>query len=288
MKIPLSVFCLLLLVASCSGGKSSNGSESDSIADSLTDSMPPMPLDKEDSLMAEVTVSKAADGVFYDFVASFCQNSKYQKTRILFPLQRTVNGSTYSIKQHQWHFSKLHFNNDAYTVFFASSKDLELEKAQGIDTVTVQWYEMAKNQASNYRFAKIDGQWMLTAIEEHPIEEDVNSDFILFYSTFAADPAYQAEHLAETITYDGIDPDNDDEFDAQFVKNRKISASNWSENLIPILPAQTFSNIDFGQDLSESTSERVVSLESPGSGFTSRLYFRRSGDTWHLFKIENY
>ena len=58
-----------------------------------------------------------------------------------------------------------------------------------------------------------------------------------------------------------LDPNDDDEFDAHFVKNHKISAANWSENLIPILPSQDFSNINFGQDLDNSSSERMVSLE---------------------------
>lgn len=287
MKKLLLLFASLLMLAACGGGKSGEGEGGDSLSDSLVDSSL-MLGDEEDSLIAETPVSKAADGVFYDFIASFCQNSKYQRKRIAFPLIHSVNGDTVTVSEKQWRFSKLHYNSDAYTVFFPDSKSLQLEKDKDIDNVTVQWYNTAANSASDYRFEKRDGQWLLTSIDEHSIDEDVNSDFLHFYSAFAADPEYQASHLAEVITYDGIDPDNDDEFDAQFLKNHKIAAANWNENLIPILPSQTFSNIDFGQDLSEASGERMVSLESPGSGFTSRLYFRRSGDTWHLFKIENY
>ncbi|MBO4592710.1 MAG: DUF4348 domain-containing protein [Bacteroidaceae bacterium] len=287
MKKLVFPFCMLMMLAAACGGKSDKDG-ADTLSDSTADSMPAMPEDAEDSLMAQMQVSKAADGVFYDFVASFCQNSRYQKKRIAFPLQRTVNGTTYTIEKDQWRFSKLHFNSDAYTVFFPSFKDMQMEKDKDIEKVTVQWYETEKNYASNYNFEKIEGQWMLTSIDEHSIDEDPNIDFLRFYSSFAADPDFQAKHLAETVTYDGLDPDNDDEFDAHFVKNHKISASKWSENLIPILPAKTFSNIDFGQDLSEATNERMVSLESPGSGFTSRLYFRRGADSWQLYKIENY
>ena len=282
------VFFVTLVLAACSGGKSADGSGADSLNDSTIDSALLMGGDEEDSLMAQVQVSKAADGVFYDFIASFCQNSKYQRKRILFPLKRIVNGDTLAVTEKQWRFSKLHYNSDAYTVFFPDFKSMELEKDKDVSHVTVQWYNADTDQASDYNFEKMDGQWMLTSIDEHLIADDPNGDFIRFYSSFAADPAWQADHLAETITYDGLDPDNDDEFDAHFVKNHKIAAANWNENLIPVLPAQTFSNIDFGQDLSNGTNERMVSLEAPGSGFTSRLYFRRSGESWQLYKIENY
>ena len=288
MKKLLLPFCLLLLLSACGSGKADGDDATDSLVDTIQDAMPPLPADVEDSLQAVTTISQAADGVFYDFISSFCQNSRYQKSRIAFPLQRTVSGIVYTIEQRQWHFSKLHFNSDAYTVFFPSSRDIDLEKADTIDTVTVQWYEVEKDLASNYKFIKTDGQWMLTSIDEHPIAEDKNSNFLLFYAHFASDPQYQAEHLADIITYDGIDPDSDDDFELNYVKNHKIPASDWNETLIPILPDKTFSNIDFGQDLSDATHERIVSLESPDSGFNSRLHFRRNGDTWLLHKIENY
>lgn len=239
--------------------------------------------------MAAEQVPQAADGVFYDFIASFCQNSKYQKTRIQFPLKHIVNGDTLTVTQKQWRFSKLHYNSDAYTVFFPDFKSMSLEKDKDVSSVTVQWYDSDADQASNYNFEKKEGQWMLTSIEQHSIGEDPNSSFIHFYSSFASDPEYQVGHTAETIIYDGLDPDNDDEFDAQFVKNHKIPAARlWSDDLIPMLPAQTFSNIDFGQDLTDAAPERMVSLEAPGSGFASRLYFRRTDDQWQLYKIENY
>jgi len=285
MRNLLHLFLAMLVLAACGGGKSDGTDGSDSLADSTIDST--LLGDNEDFLIAEQPVSKAADGVFYDFIASFCQNSRYQKKRIQFPLLRTVNGEEQNIAEKQWRFSKLHFSSDAYTVFFSSFKELELEKSKDVEKVTVQWFEMEKDKASNYNFEKIDGQWMLMSIDEHSIEQEPNGDFLRFYSAFAADPSFQAEHLAETIVYDGLDPDDDDEFDAHFVKNHKITAASWNENLLPILPSQDFSNIDFGQDL-ENSAERVVSLEAPGSGFTSRIYFRRSEDTWQLYKIENY
>ena len=285
--LPSSIILLLLLLSSCGGGKSGDADGADSLSASAVDSSLLLG-DVEDSLMAQTQVSQAADGVFYDFIASFCQNSKYQRKRILFPLRHIVNGDTLTIGEKQWRFSKLHYNSDAYTVFFPDFKSMGLEKDDEVNNVTVQWYNTDEDKASNYNFEKIDGQWMLTSIDEHSIDDDPNSSFVRFYSSFAADPDFQQEHLAETITYDGLDPDNDDEFDAQFVKNHKITATNWSDNLIPLLPSQKFSNIDFGQDLTDNTTERMVSLEAPGSGFTSRLYFRRNGEQWQLYKIENY
>ena len=111
----------IFLLTACGGGKSGDADGADSLSASAVDSSL-MLGDEEDSLMAQTQVSQAADGVFYDFIASFCQNSKYQKKRILFPLRHIVNGDTLSIGDKQWRFSKLHYNSDAFTVFFPDFK----------------------------------------------------------------------------------------------------------------------------------------------------------------------
>lgn len=287
MKNLIYLFCALILFSACGGGKGSDGKSADSLADSLMDTIPPVPEDKEDPAMAEVKVPKAADGVFYDFVNAFCLSSKYQKQRIVFPLKLIANGKTRLIEERNWHFSRLHYNQEVYTVFFPNNQALNLEKDEKIKKVTVQWFDAKKGLASYYNFDKMNGQWMLTSINEHPWDEDADADFLTFYHNFAASEDFRVQHIAETIIYDGVDPENDDEFEAEPVKNVKIPASAWKDELIPVLPADKFSNIDFGQRLSDD-GERMVSVETPSSGFTCRLYFRKNGQTWQLHKIENY
>lgn len=287
MKNLLYLFCGLLLLSACSGGKSKDADGADSIADSLKDTIAPVPQDKEDPIMADVKVPKAADGVFYDFINAFCLSSKYQKQRIVFPLKLFANGQTRIIEKDGWHFSRLHYNQDVYTVFFPDYQSLSLEKDDKVNKVTVQWFEANKELASYYNFEKLDGRWMLTSINEHSWAEDAEADFLNFYHDFASSEEFRTHHLAETIVYSGVDSDNDDEFDAQPVRNKKISAADWSEELIPVLPSDKFSNIDFGQNLSGSGG-RMVSVETPSSGFTCRLYFRKDGAGWQLYKIENY
>lgn len=285
MKRLLLPFCGLMLLAACGGGKSDADENKDTL-DTVVDSLALMPEEEEDPIIAQTPVPKAADGVFYDFIASFCQNRKYQKSRVQFPLTHTINGQAHTVSAEEWRFSKLHYNSDIYTVFFPNAKSLSLETSKKVERVSVNWYDMNSSTASKYQFEKIDQQWMLTSIDEHPVSEDSDADFVNFYSAFASDASFQTSHLAETLTYDGVDLDNDDEFDTKMVKGKKIPASQWSEALIPELPGTQFSNIDFGQDL--TGSERMVSVECPSSGFTSRLYFRKGGDSWQLFKIENY
>lgn len=287
MKNLIFLFSALLLLGACSGGKGGNGEGADSLGDSLMDTIPPVPEDKEDPLVADVKVPKAADGVFYDFINAFCLSSKYQKQRIVFPLKLVAGGHTRLIEERNWHFSRLHYNQDVYTVFFPNNSALDLEKDARIKKVTVQWFDAKKGLASYFNFDKMDGQWMLTSINEHPWDEDADADFLTFYHNFAASSEFRAQHIAETITYDGVDPDNDDEFEADPVMNRKIPASQWNDDLVPVLPADKFSNIDFGQRLTED-GERMVSVETPSSGFTCRLYFSKDGQSWQLHKIENY
>lgn len=287
MKILFYLFCALIMLSACGGGKGEKSNVADSLTDSLKDTIPPVPQDTEDPVMANVKVPKAADGVFYDFINAFCLSSKYQKQRIAFPLKLIANGKTRLIEERNWHFSRLHYNQEVYTVFFPNYQAMSLEKDEKIKKVTVQWFDAKKGLASYYNFDKKEGQWMLTSINEHAWEEDADADFLSFYHNFASDADFRTQHLAETIIYDGVDPANDDEFEAEPVKNVKIPASQWSDDMIPVLPADKFSNIDFGQRFS-SDGERMVSVETPSSGFTCRLYFRKDGQSWQLHKIENY
>jgi hypothetical protein len=282
----LLVPCILLaLISSCGGGKASDGDNGADTIDSVVDTIVPTPVDKEDPIAAQTKVPKAADGVFYDFISSFCQNSSYQKSRVKFPLPCTVNGQRQTVTAKEWHFSKLYYNSDIYTVFFPNIKSLRLETDKAVKKVNVQWYDTGQDTESKYCFEKIDDKWMLTSIEENPIDKDADNGFIGFYSKFVSDKEYQMDHIAETIIYDGIDPDYDDEFDVKMVKGKKINISQWNETLIPELPTTQFSNLDFGQDL--GGDERVVSVESPSSGFASRLHFHKTSGKWLLCKVEN-
>lgn len=282
-KLLLPCF-LLVLLSSCGGNKAEKNGDADS-TDSVVDTVVAIPEDKEDPIIAQTKVPKAADGVFYDFIASFCQNSKYQKSRVQFPLKCVVNGQQRTLTAKDWHFSKLYYNSDIYTVFFPNSKSLRLETDKNVEKVKVHWYNLDNETASCYNFEKLEDKWMLTSIVEQPLDEEADNGFIGFYSKFTSDKEYRLAHLAETITYDGIDPDYDDEFDMKMVKNKKISATHWDETLIPELPSSQFSNIDFGQDL--RGDERMVSVESPSSGFSSRLHFHKDGGKWQLYRIEN-
>lgn len=284
MKKLLFLFCMLPWLVGCGGGKA-DVSDKDTL-DTVVDSVMLLPADKEDSIIAQTKVPKAADGVFYDFISSFCQNSKYQKSRIVFPLTRIVNGQQQSISEKDWRFSKLHYNSDIYTVFFPNTAAVSLETNKKIDKVRVQWYNVTTEMATNYQFEKLDNQWMLTSINEYPLSQDSDYDFVHFFSQFASDMDYQTTHLADVLTYNGIDLDNDDDFEPKMVKDKKISSSEWDERMIPELPSDNFSNIDFGQEL--TGSERVVSVEAPSSGFCCYLHFKKHNDTWVLHQIENY
>ena len=284
MKKLLYPCFLLFILSSCGGNKTENNSDADS-TDSVIDTVVPTPVDKEDPIIAETKVPKAADGVFYDFISSFCQNSKYQKSRVKFPLTCVVNGQKRTITPDEWHFSKLYYNSDIYTVFFPNSRSMRLETDKSVKKVRVQWYNLTSDVLSTYNFNKLDDQWMLTSIIENPIDAETDNGFVGFYSKFTSDKEFRQSHLAETIFYDGIDPDTDDEFDVKMVKNKKIHSSQWSETFIPELPTNQFSNIDFGQDL--TGEERMVSVESPSSGFSSRLHFRKENGKWELYKVEN-
>lgn len=281
----LYLFLGLVLLSACGGKKAETSADKDTL-DTVIDTLVPTPIDVEDPIIAQTKVPKAADGVFYDFVSSFCQNSAYQKSRIKFPLKCVVAGQSREITANEWHFSKLYYNSDIYTVFMPDAESLALENDTSVTAVTLLWYNMVEGMVSRYNFHKTDGQWMLSSIEENEIVPEDDNGFIGFYYQFASYEEFRKNHLAETIVYDGIDPMADEEFEAEYVKEKKIHAADWSDELIPELPFEQFSNIDFGQDL--SGTERVVSVESPSSSFGSRLLFQKDGEEWRLHKIENF
>ncbi len=284
MKKLLVPCFMLALLSSCGGGKAGVDNGADTL-DSVADTVVPTPVDEEDPIAARTKVPKAADGLFYDFISSFCQNSAYQKSRVRFPLPCTVNGQRQTVTSDEWHFSRLYYNSDIYTVFFPDTRSLRLETDKAVDRVNVQWYDISLDLVSNYLFEKTDDKWMLTSIGENPIDGEADNGFIGFYSKFVSDKEYRMNHIAETVIYDGIDPDYEDEFEMKTVKGKKISLSQWDETLIPELPGTQFSNLDFGQDL--SGDDRVVSVESPSSGFASRLHFHKASGKWQLCKVEN-
>lgn len=100
MKGLIYCFCAVLILASCRGGKKTEVTVEDN------DSLAVAPDSSEtDSLPAP---SKAADGLFDDFIYSFMRNSRFQRERIQFPLVNMIDGVNHPIAKVSWKFDPLY------------------------------------------------------------------------------------------------------------------------------------------------------------------------------------
>lgn len=235
---------------------------------------------KEDSLEQAVPVPKAADEYFNDFIYSFTTNVRYQFNRIAFPLPCRRNKDSLFLKKSQWKFTRLHTKNAVYTVFFDNKSSLALEKERDVSNVKIEFFKMPKRSVRRYVFKKVQERWMLTRIEDFPLHEYTDYKFIEFYQRFASDTVYQMEHIKPVLSIKVVDPE--DEFEKL---EGVIDAEQWTA-FRPELPANVFTNIDYGQTL-KFRHRRVVAIEGSSNGFLCLLYFVKEKGQWLLYKFEN-
>ena len=273
------LFCLICtgLLLSCNSKQANveqsaeSAAEEDSVAAKV---------DSDSILQQEVKIPKAADEFFNDFIYSFTTNHKYQLSRIVFPLPCVKAGKTSYVTEKQWRFTKLHMSTPVYTVFFDRKSSLQLEKNKKITEVRIDRFFMLKKLVRTYFFKKLNNSWMLTQIEELPLQSFPDHEFINFYQRFATDSVFQMEHVKDEISFSSPDPN--DEFERM---DGVLDAEQWP-SFSPELPANVFTNIDYGQSL-KFRNRRMVALESSSSGFLCLLYFVKEDGRWMLNRLEN-
>lgn len=272
------LLCTLTMLANCAGGK--KGDVSAFVADSTQNDSDSIQQDSIDSIVENTAVPKAADEYFNDFIYSFTTSHRYQYARINFPLPRIHGNDTTFIQKKKWRFTPLHTRESIFTVFFDSKRSLNLEKDKKVEKVSIEWFYMKQNRVETFCFGKENSQWKLQAITEKPLKSYHDAAFISFYQRFATDSAFQNEHLSSEISFTAPDPD--DEFEHM---SGVIDSEQWP-SFCPELPQDVFTNIEYGQKL-KMKNRRVVALEGSSNGFQCLLFFRKSGNNWKLYRLEN-
>ena len=103
---------------------------------------------------------------------------------------------------------------------------------------------MLTGEVRTYGFNKIAGQWKMTRIEDNPLSKYGDCAFIDFYQQFATDSAFQMAHVKPMLSILMESPE--DEFEKI---DGVIEAEQWP-SFCPELPADVFTNIDYGQSMS--------------------------------------
>ena len=245
-----------------------------------TDSIPDSTeTDSLDILMDATPVPKAADELFDDFIFNFAGNRKMQMKRIKFPLTVIEGGNAHTITQNQWKMERFFMPQGFYTLILDNRKQLNLSKDTSISHVVVEKIFLNQQQVKKYNFDRLNGEWMLTSVDNTAMMDNTNASFLKFYQDFATDSAFQMRSLNNPISFVGPDPDDD--FNTL---SGDLLPEQWSAVGPTDLPNGLIYNIIYGQKYTEST-QKVFLLRGIANGQELEMTFQKKDDEWKLVKL---
>ena len=268
--------CALLLLSLATSCRKAAPSEPESVPEAAADSAAAVAAVAADSV-PEPPV--AADGLFDDFVYSFTKNRRFQLERIAFPLSITQDGTETKIESKDWKFTPLFTKGGVYTLIFDNLKAISAEKDTAVKHVVVENVYLSRDRVKQYVFDRLRGRWFLTAINEHAMADNVNSDFYRFYHRFSRSLQFQLAHIADPFAFKTYDSDNFQTIEGV------LDAAQWPDYR-PELPKGTITNINYGQAYGNAR-RRVLMICSQSGGMGCSLVFVRKGSTWMLESLEN-
>jgi hypothetical protein len=219
---------------------------------------------------------------FDDFIYVFTVDTAFQRSRIVFPLPYYEEDTPLKIEKKDWVHDALFVKQTYYTLLLNNEEELD-HIYDGLQTsVQIEWIYMKTHKVKRYYFERVDGHWMLEAINLHPVMKNRRAEFIDFFVRFAADSLYQVKHIHEPLQFVTTDPDNDFS-----IIETTLNAEQWFA-FKPVLPDDKLSNIIYGRETTDETSCKILQLKGIGNGFLNTLFFRcKSNGKWELYKFED-
>lgn len=275
MKSVLGLLLTILLLAACSGNKTT---EAEAVAQAV-DSIEKDTTTQDTLAQEEAAPPIAADGLFDDFAYNFMRNRKFQKERIRFPLPWTDGTEEKQLTADTWKYDPLYSKRDVYTILFDNAKSMENASDTALKQVTVEMISLKAGKVKQYRFEKLRGAWMLTHLRTQPIAENVNSDFLSFYARFAADNKFQQRCVRSPFRLSVVDEDTEERITGT------ADAAQWFI-YSPVFPTGEITNVDYGQTYAKGAS-RVLVVSSTDGSMNSAITFVKKGSIWQVTKLEN-
>ncbi|MDR3118371.1 MAG: DUF4348 domain-containing protein [Mediterranea sp.] len=218
---------------------------------------------------------------FDDFIYIFASDTAFQCSRIVFPLPYYEEDTPLKIEKKDWAHDTLFVKQTYYTLLLDSEKEME-HNDDSQTSIQVEWIYMKTHKVKKYYFERVNGRWMLEAINLHPIEKDERAGFVDFFVRFAGDSLYQMKHIREPLKFVTTDPDND--FN---IIETTLDTEQWFA-FKPVLPGDKLSNIIYGYETIDETSCKILQLKGIGNGFLNTLFFRhKPNGKWELYKFED-
>lgn len=222
-----------------------------------------------------------ADESFDDFIYNFASDDALQRQRIKFPLPYYNGDRKTDVEKDHWEHDYLFTRQNYYTLLFDKEEDMDLVGDTSLASVQVEWIFVKSREMKKYYFERIKGAWILEAINQRPIEENEQEEFFDFFGRFASDSLFQSRRVHSPLAFVTSDPDDDFS-----ILETSLDLNQWFA-FRPLLPADSLSNINYGQQNNEQSPTKILALKGIGNGFSNILYFRRKAGEWQLYKFED-
>ena len=208
-KSVFSIFALVSVIVICfsSVGCTDKKTTEESLS---IDSLNVDSLSMNEEMQGEANMPKGADELFDDFFFNFAANKKLQKARIQSPLPWYKNKvlQKKTTKDH-WTIEQFFMPDGYYTLIFDKKEQIDVVKDTTVNHVVVEKINLNKDNIKQYYFDRLDGEWMLTSINELPVDSSSNASFLKFYHRFSGDEEYQLQSINDLVTFSAPDPDDD-------------------------------------------------------------------------------
>ena len=166
-----------------------------------------------------------------------------------------------------------------YTLIFDQKEQMSVVKDTTVNHVVVEKIFLEKNNIKQYYFDRLKGEWMLTSINELPVDSSKNASFLNFYRRFSNDDEYQLQSINDLVTFSAPDPDDD----FNTITGMMVPEQ-WPTFKPSLIPHGVIYNINYGQPYVK-TNQKVFLIRGIANGLESEMIFQNKNGVWKLIKF---
>lgn len=223
---------------------------------------------------------KGADELFDDFFFNFAANKQLQRTRVQSPLPWYQNNVLKKkTTKNNWSMEHFFMEDGYYTLIFDEKEQINVVKDTTVNHVVVEKIFLEKNNIRQFYFDRLRGEWMLTSINELPVDSSRNASFLKFYHRFSDDEEYQLQSINDLVTFSAPDPDDD----FNTITGMMVPEQ-WPAFKPSLIPRGIIYNIHYGQP-NIKTNQKVLLIRGIANGLESEMLFQNKNGVWKLIKF---
>lgn len=270
MKKLLFTMIVPLLFAACGGNSAAPAEQNDSVrTDSLADT----------AEVEETPPPEAVDKVFADFLYDFMRQPKFQAARVHFPLKVLTDTVASQMPREQWAYQPMFAKQELYLNLFSGDKAEVIVPDTGAASVRVKMLQRKQRRVKTYKFERITGTWMLTAMADQPVSADVKQDFAAFFLRFASDFVFQQQHIADPFDMSVLQEDG--------TRMDGIAmAMQWPDFAVEF-PKGTIPVVDYTDEAAEAKGGMKRTIQLTDGTMACDLTFTQQKKGWMLTALKD-